>query len=229
MSYRINFTADFKRNTYKGLYVAVEGPDGSGKSSQVQLLKKYFEKKGKTVVLTSEPNDTLVIGKFIRSILQGKVKVPSLSIQYLMCADRAYNQENLIFPALRAGHIVISHRSFWSAVPYGLLDKGVRVASSSTVNPILEMYGILSLYHTFMAPDVTFYLDIPLKTSIERMNMRGEKREMYDKKAKVKKVIAAYKFLLKEFPKEFTVIDAERSLEVVTEDMIKKIELKFKI
>ena len=74
MKYHIDFDLDFRRNPYKGLYIAIEGIDGSGKTTQVKKIKEYFEHRGKTVFLTKEPSDEGEIGILIRKILQANLR-----------------------------------------------------------------------------------------------------------------------------------------------------------
>ena len=120
MKYHVEFDLDFKRNPYKGLYIAIEGIDGSGKTTQVEKISRYFEKKGKQVVTTGEPRKNKgIVGKLIQDILLSKVKVPSIAFQYLMSAERAIHHEELILPSLKAGKAVVTDRCFWSAIPYG--------------------------------------------------------------------------------------------------------------
>ncbi len=146
-----------------------------------------------------------------------------------MSADRADNHENVIYPALKDGKTVISHRNFWSAIPYGLLDKGIQTATTDRLHQLSVAYGILSMYHQFITPDKTLYLDISADTAVRRLLQRGSNAEMYEKKEKIEKIIAGYTLLLQEFPEEFVIFDAEKSIDDVTDDMIQEIEKnKFK-
>src|SRR5437660_403176 len=123
MTYHIELDIDFQRNTQKGTYIAIEGIDGSGKSTQVAHLQRYLEEQKKDVVVTSEPHHGSMIEKMIRDALVSKTKIPSPALQYLYSADRVMNQETIVKPALQEGKILLSHRVFWSAVPYGVMDK----------------------------------------------------------------------------------------------------------
>ena len=224
MKYHIEFDIDFKRNTFDGLYVAVEGIDGSGKTTQVERLVTHFKNQGKEVIKTREPRkDEGLIGKLIQQILHGKTKVPSVAFQYLFSADREMHHKELILPALEAGKVVISDRCFWSAIPYGILDKEEE-ASKSTVDRYMVAQSILSMYHQFTIPDYTFYLDLPLDTAMERIEKSDSVEEIYEDEKKLEKVIYGYQWLLKEFPKELTVIDARKSVEEVTKEIIRKIQ-----
>lgn len=222
MKFPIAVDLDLKRNPHKGLYIAVEGIDGSGKTTQTKRLKEYFEKKGKKVIVTSEPTENLVIGKFIREkLLKSKIKLPSSAYQYLYSADRVVNHEKIVEPALKSGKIVLSHRSIWSTPAYGALDLG------EVGLKIMIAQGNFSHYHQFLAPDIVFYLDISVDGALKRIAQRhdGQKiRDIYQKKDKMEVVLSGYKWLIKKFPKEMVVIDGKKSAEEVTKIIIQKLE-----
>ena len=216
MKYHIDLDVEFKRNPYKGRYIVLEGIDGSGKTTQIERLHNYFQKQGNEVVRTREPRkDEGVIGELIQKILHGSTKVPPIAIQYLFSADRGMHHAELIEPSLEAGKIVISDRCFWSAVPYGVLDLNEDF-DDNTAKYILVSQSILSMYHQFIAPDLTIYLDIPVGLAMERLEQKiDEKSEIYEEKTKVLKAKEGYDWLLKEFPEEFKVIDGTQSVDDV--------------
>ncbi|HUQ85699.1 MAG TPA: dTMP kinase [Candidatus Limnocylindrales bacterium] len=220
MKYHLEFDIEFKRNPYKGQYIVLEGIDGSGKTTQIDLLYEYFRKQGKEVIRTREPRkDEGLIGELIQKILNGKTKVPSVAIQYLFSADRGMHHEELILPALKAGKIVISDRCFWSAVPYGVLDLEQEF-TDNTAKYILVSQSILSMYHQFTAPDITFYLDIPVNRAMDRLDKKPHDKEIYEEEKKILKAKEGYDWLLKEFPREFKVINGARPVKDVTEEII---------
>lgn len=229
MKYHLDFDIDFKRNSGKGLYVAIEGIDGSGKTTQVERLTKHFKNLGKEVVMTREPRKKEgVIGRFVQEILLGNIKVPSVALQYLFTADRVMHHDELIVPSLKKGKIVVSDRSFWSAVPYGVMDRGEKLSKNSADN-ILVSQSILSMYNQFTIPDFTFYLDIPLNKSLDRLSKKvGEAKEIYEERSKILKAKEGYDWLLKEFPKEFVVIDGTQPVDEVNKEIISKISLELK-
>ncbi len=224
MKYHIEFDVDFKRNTFGGFYIAIEGIDGSGKTTQVDLLTEYLQKKGHTVVQTREPRkDVGVIGKLIQEILHGKEKVPPVAFQYLFTADREIHHEELIKPSLKSGKTIVSDRCFWSAVPYGILDRGGDLEENSG-KFILMAQSILSMYHQFTVPDITFYLDIPLDVAMKRLKSMQGQWEIYEDEEKLKKTIKGYNWLLKEFPKEFTIVDGQKSVEEVHKEILAAVD-----
>ena len=224
MKYHVEFDVELRKNPYKGLYIALEGVDGRGKTTQLTRLHAYFKRDGREVVGTREPRKQEgVIGDLIQKILQGKTKIPPVAFQYLFTADREMHHAELVIPALKAGKVVVTDRCFWSAIPYGLLDKKSDL-DENTVEYMLAAQGILSMYHQFVVPDYTFYLDIPLDVAMKRILAEGETNEIYEERDKLEKVIKGYKWLLKEFEKEFVVIDGQKGVEEVTGEIVASIK-----
>jgi len=229
MRYHIEFDISLRKNPYKGVYIAIEGIDGSGKTTQAERLARYFKTKGRQVIKTGEPRKNIgVVGKLIGDILLSKVKVPFSAFQYLMSAERAIHHEELVLPSLKSGKVVISDRCFWSAIPYGILDR-LKDEKKERYNfdlgqVILVAQSILSMYHQFTVPNFTFFLDVSVDTAIKRIGRKTGKQELYEKRDKLERIDLGYKWLAKKFPKEITVIDAEKSVEEVTEDIVNRIK-----
>lgn len=226
MKYHVEFDIDFRRNTSKGLYIALEGIDGSGKTTQVDQLVSALQKEGKDVIRTREPRkDVGLIGKLIQEILHGKTDVSPVAFQYLFSADRQMHHQELILPALQAGKVVVSDRCFWSAIPYGMLDKEERLENNS-IQQKLVAQSILSFYHEFTVPDVTFYLDIPLDIALQRITQGDGATEIYEEESKLNRAIQGYQWLLNEFPNEFAVVDSQQSVATVTAEILTRIKKK---
>jgi len=220
MKYHIEFDLDFKRNTYPGKFIALEGIDGSGKTVEAHLLTKALRAQGKEVFLTKNPTDS-PLGKFIRKMLQGKISIPLVSFQYVFSADRQIQQLDIV-EHLKKGDVVISDRYFWSSVAYGVADKeGVDYENSAKQEVIAQ--SILSMYNQFIVPDITFYLDATIKTGLSRRHDSEKEKELYENTEKLKKIEKGYKWLLQQFPKEFTIINAERTKKEVHRDILSKI------
>lgn len=226
MKYKVNFDIDLKKNPYPGLYIALEGIDGSGKTTQAALLSEHFKKEGREVLNTREPRQDTVVGKLVHQILEAKVKVPPVSLQYLFAADRAIHQEQVVIPALKKGTIVISDRNFWSAIPYGLLDKS-EAEKDENPDQLLTALSILSFYHEFITPDKTFILDVSVETSEKRLAETHKLASIYETRAKLAKLKKGYEFLEEHFAEELARVDAEKSPEAVVKeilDVIKKLQ-----
>ncbi len=227
MKHHVEFDVELRKNPFKGLYIALEGTEASGKTTQVQKLKDYFESKGKEVVLTREPRKEGVIGDLVHQVLTGKKDFPSLALQYLFTTDRVLNHSEIVDPALEAGKVVISDRVFWSGIVYGVLDRMAENYDVKTEDYLLIAHSILSFYHQFIIPDMTFYLKIPLNISLERLkNERKQAKEIYEDEEKIKKVIDGYEELFERFRDQVITIDGTKSIDEVTAQMIKRIEQK---
>lgn len=226
MKYHIEFDLALRENPYPGLYLAVEGIDGSGKSTQIELLQKYFEGKGKTVLITYEPSYENVAGQLVREVLEGKVQLPSVMLQYLYSASRVYECEKTIYPALEKGTVVITHRSFWSAVPYGILDVMEENYDFTKAKVIMAAHGILSHYYQFIAPDKAIYLRTPVDVALERLTSRNKHVELYEKKSKMEKVIKGYEWLVTEFADAFIAVDSVQPIEKIHKEITQKLEVR---
>src|SRR3989344_5449183 len=224
MVYHVSFDIEFRKNPYKGIYIAFEGIDGAGKTTQAPILKKYLEKKGKSVVLTKEPTQEPPIGTLIHDFIKGKIKLPPVLLQYLFAADREIHQKELIEPNLKKGKIVISDRCFWSSVAYGILDKKKDFGRLDNKDVLLVSQSILSTYHQFIVPDTTFYIDVSEDVAISRISRVKKKKEYYETEEKLKNIKAGYDWLSKKFPDEIVVIDGERTEKEVAADIIGKFE-----
>jgi len=224
MHYHIEFDISLRKNPYKGLYIAFEGIDGCGKTTQVKRLAKYLEGKGESVVATSEPRqEGSAVGRLIREILQSRIKVPSASLQYLYTAERIINHKDVVEPSLKRGKIVLSHRCLWSNVPYGLFDRGITNYDSPDTKLINVTQGLMSLYHQFIIPDITFYLSVSADTAMKRLRSMNKVIDMYEKKEKLERIAKGYEWQAKQFPKEFVVIDGEKSTEEVTREIVSRL------
>jgi dTMP kinase len=227
MKYHVSFDIDFKKNTSKGLYIALEGIDGSGKSKQVEELAAYFAKQKKNVLIVTEPRkDSKIFSNLVHQILLGKVSLSPIALQYLFSADRVQNQEETVIPALKAGKIVISHRSLWSIVPYAVSDLNPKLYKD-TAQFLLVANSVLSMYHQFILPDYTFYLEVTVDEAMRRLEKRKNKeKEFYETKEKLKKHVIGYQWEINTFPKEFTIIEGKQNPEKVTEEIIKRIKIR---
>jgi dTMP kinase len=224
MKYHVEFDIDFKRNPHKGLYIALEGIDGSGKTYQTDTIANYFRKKGREVMIAREPRkEEGAFHETISQILLGKVKVTPLAMQYLFTADRIQNQEDVIIPALKEGKIVIADRSFWSILPYALSDLKMDFADDAA-KFMLVGQGILSQYQQTIVPNKVLFLNISVDTAMQRLAGRSEAKEIYEKRSKIEKHYKGYHWLIDHFSDEFTILDGEGTEKEVTKLIVKEIQ-----
>ena len=145
------------------MFITFEGIEGSGKSTQIQLLKEFFEKKAQKTFFTKEPGSSEV-GKKIRSILLNKEnKISPQTEIFLIFADRVQHVQEIIKPNLNEGKIVISDRYYDSSIAY----QGQREGVDKT--EIYELINMLDL----PTPDITFLLDLPVDIGLKRAKNRA--------------------------------------------------------
>lgn len=223
MKYPVSFELEFKRHKFPGRFIAIEGIDGSGKTTQAHELARILKVAGKDAVYTKEPTDG-EIGKLIRQILVGEKKFEPVSFQYFFSADRVGHQEE-IKDFLKNGETVVSDRCFWSSVPYGAMDRGIDFnKSQNEANILLVCYSILSLYHQFIVPDKTFYLNTAPATAFARLRKMRHVMDTYERREKLEKIAAGYDWLVEKFPKEFIIIDGTKSVEEISQELFAQVK-----
>lgn len=221
MKYHLELDIDLKRNLYRGTFIVVEGIDAAGKTTQVKDVTRTLSKNHR-VFQTKNPTDG-PIGKFIRKVLAGKIRIPSVAFQYLFSADREAQQEE-VTNHLKRGDIVVMDRYIWSALAYGMLDRGFHDLDK-TGNFLLVALSILSMYHQFILPDLTVYLDVSSETAVKRLRKVDKKvKELYETEEKIPKVKKCYEWLIKQFPNEIVKADGERPEAKVTQNILAHIE-----
>lgn len=192
---------DMKKNPYKGKFLAFEGLDGSGQTTQANLLSKYLEKQGFNVVLTKEPTLDSKAGKEIKKILNKKAEATPNHLQELFAKDRNWHQKNKIIPALKQNKIIVSDRSQFSSFAFG-------VASGTNLD------YLFSLNDEFIMPDLVILLRTSPKTSIKRIEKRGTEKTLFEKEKQLERVWNVFEKLSKRF-KNIIIVDGEKSIEEI--------------
>jgi len=184
------------------MFIAFEGLDGSGSSTQARLLSERLEKNGKPNLLTKEPTSESPIGKMIRDILQHKWQTSPEALQLLFSADRAEHLKYTIEPALTNDRVVITDRYLYSTLAYGGME--------------VDMDWLKGLNQSFRLPDITFLFKLAPEECIKRIVGRGSDFELFEKKDKLTKIWENYEKISKEFP-NIIVIDAMQSIEEIAQ------------
>lgn len=182
------------------MFIAFEGLDGAGSSTQSGLLAERLEKNGKPVLLTKEPTGETPIGKLIREILQHKWSASPEALQLLFCADRAEHLKNTIEPALKNGQVVVTDRYLFSTLAYG----GINV----------DMDWLKTLNKSFRLPDITFLFKLPPEECIKRIAGRGSDFELFEKSEKLAKIWENYAEIAESFP-NIRIVDATKTIETI--------------
>lgn len=152
----------------KGLFITFEGVDGCGKTTQIKLLKEYFEKQGKTVLLTREPGAKGLGVKLREILLNYDEEVSPNCESFLFLADRAQHIDTIIKPAVERGEIVLCDRHTDSTVAYQGYGRGVDLDRINMLNDIAT---------SGMKPDLTFIFDIDIETSMSRVGKEKDRME----------------------------------------------------
>ena len=148
----------------RGKFIVIEGGDGSGKDTQIGLLKQALGDLG--IVYTKEPGGT-ALGTALRRILLGQEYQP-LSFEaeaLLFLADRAEHMAKVVGPALAAGKSVISNRSWFSFVAYQIYGR-----RGDSLTPLVEL--VHKTIYKGAEPDAVVLLDLPVEVTLERIKTR---------------------------------------------------------
>ena len=196
-----------------GRFITLEGGEGAGKSTQIQVVKDYLEARGIDVVVTREPGGTPV-GQEIRNLLVSgdKDKWSPLSETLLILADRAAHLERVIRPALADGKYVVCDRFFDSTRAYQGIAGGLGLEVIHNLQqPVLGT----------TLPDVTLLLDIDPEKGLSRAQKRGGDLRFESKTLAYHQTLRqAFLDFVKQEPERMVVIDADRDIEAVSTDII---------
>jgi len=179
----------------RGLLITFEGTEGSGKTTQAELLNEFLEKK--SPVLVREPGGT-ELGEQIRDVLLYRgLAIDAEAEMYLFMASRRQLIAEVIAPALAAGQIVIADRYHDSTLAYQGGARGV----PTTWPP------------TFPRPDVTFLLEGPAEVGLNRHEMAGKSKDRMEQESIDfhRKVAEAYEKLADAEPQRYVRLDATGS------------------
>lgn len=192
----------------KGKFIALEGPDGCGKSTQVSLLTDWLEEAGNKVIATKEPTKN-PIGQILRSALQGDIDLSLEAEALLFASDRAQHVHDVIQPGIEEGKTVVTGRYVYSSLAY----QSSRGLPQKWVEKINE---------TVIKPDLTVFIDIPSEVGLKRKNS-SRKPDEFEKNLELqKKVRKTYQKIAED--KNIPVIDGTMSKEKVHEEIRNKVK-----
>jgi dTMP kinase len=191
--------------TTQGIFIAFEGGEGTGKSTQSKLLAQWLEKEGETVLLSREPGGT-ELGKDLRKILLGHETgdISPRSEALLYAADRAHHVYSVIRPALDRGEVVISDRYFDSSAAY----QGAGRVLNPTEVARISRWATESLY-----PTLTILIDLPAEIGLGRLQSRDRlEAESNDFHERVRQ---EYLQIAMMDPERYFVVDGTQSVEEI--------------
>ena len=162
----------------KGSFIAIEGLDGCGSTTQVHLLADRLN----NVHITAEPSSG-PIGKLIRATLRDETPISDAAFPYMFAADRFDHLEREILPLVESGKMVVSDRYYASSMAYQSLAAPLDL--------------ITKLNAEFRAPDITIYLSMDPELALARIEARGEKKERFEQIDRLREISNAYNSALK--------------------------------
>ena len=146
------------------MFITFEGIDGSGKSTQIQLLKEMLEKRNHIVTILREPGGNILSEQIRQLLLDSKEQVDPRCELLLFTAARAQLVSSVIRPALEAGKIVICDRYIDSSVAYQGYGRGLSIESIESINDFATA-GLI--------PDITFIFDLSVDDAAKRAGFRS--------------------------------------------------------
>ncbi len=197
------------------MYIVIEGQDGTGKSTQAELLKKHYESTGKEVVVLEEPDGDLPQAHDLHDmILTRGYHLEPITNVLLFTAARVELWKKIAEPVLRRDGIVISARNYWSTLAYQGYGEGV--SRSKIIRITKEL-----LPEKYFHPDYGFILTVSDEVRLARQGNRGKAKETFEKMSNTfqQKVNAAYPHIAKDF--NLCLIDAAGTVEEVFAHILK--------
>jgi len=189
----------------RGLFIVLEGIDGSGTTSQCERLKTHMEAQGRRVLTTFEPTDR-VLGAHIRAGLRGQLEeaIDPSTMALLFAADRLDHITHVIAPALASGVDVLCDRYVASSLAYQTAE--------------LPLEWVARLNERALVPDCTVFLRVDPDVALERIGARqGEHRDLYENREMLIGVARRYEELFAAGHVDATVLDSEQAMDAVTE------------
>jgi dTMP kinase len=200
------------------MFITLEGPEGSGKTSHIPHLVEYLREKGHVIFPTREPGGTS-ISEQVRDILHDlkNAEMHPRTETLLYQAARAQIVEQVIRPRLAAGEIVLSDRYFDSTIAYQ--GYGHR-------QNLDEVRALVNYATGGLVPDLTILLDIDVEAGLRRKTQNGVEWNRLDAYTVEfhQRVRAGYLDMVKREPKRWVIVDASRDWDNVQEELRKIIE-----
>jgi dTMP kinase len=194
------------------MFITFEGVEGSGKSTQAELLKVFLLKQGHEVALTREPGWG-ALGRLIRKMLleEKDLDLDPLAELYLFCADRTQHVRDFIKPMLKEGYIVICDRFTDSTIAYQGYGRRIDLELVERVSKT----AALSL-----KPDLTILLNLPVRVGLSRLEKRSGKTKIDEEPVEFhERVRNGYISIAQKEPKRIKVVNATRDIDEVQEEI----------
>lgn len=201
----------------RGLFITIEGGDGTGKSTQAALIEEWLRGQGRTVVRTREPGGTEVGVEIREIVLHHRGDIAPRAEALLYAADRAHHVETFVRPALARGEVVLQDR---------YLDSSVAYQGAGRVLDPVEIRNLSLWAAEGLLPDLTILLDLDETTARSRLDgartrydrLEAEKADFHSR------VRNAYLALAEAEPARFLVVDASRPVEEIATEIRRRLQ-----
>ncbi|GAA4710663.1 dTMP kinase [Pedococcus ginsenosidimutans] len=195
-----------------GLFIAFEGGDGAGKSTQVSLLREALESAGRTVTVTRQPGGT-ELGHQIRDLVLHGAHVAPRAEALLFAADKAHHVDQLIRPALDRGEVVLTDRYTDSSVAYQGAGRDLGAQEIHDLN----MWAVDEL-----VPDLTVVVDISAQEGRRRRGQVHDRLEA-EEDAFHEAIRAHYLAMAQGNPQRYLVVDGTESPEDIHAAVVERL------
>lgn len=195
-----------------GLFITFEGPDGAGKTTQVNAFVNKLRTMGHTVLQTREPGGTVISDKIRGLILDPEhTEMADTTEVLLYAASRAQHVRETILPALEKGKIVVCDRFVEASIAYQGYGLGINLEEVRAINQFAT---------GGLVPDRTYLLDLPVAIGRERLQVRTGLDRIEQKGAEYhERVRAGFREIACQHPQRIRVIDASKPVEEVAEEI----------
>jgi dTMP kinase len=196
-----------RRMRHGGLFVAFEGGEGSGKSTQVECLANWLREAGQQVVTTHEPGATEIGGQIRHLVLHDAQRLSPRAEALLFAADRAHHVATVVRPALERGQVVITDRYVDSSLAYQGVGRELAID---------EVRRISRWATGGLRPDLVVLLDLPAATGLARVSGRGAADKLEAESLGFhERVREAFRVLAESDPRRYVVLDAAQPADLI--------------
>lgn len=201
----------------KPLFISFEGCEGSGKSTQSKLLYEALTSFGLKAILTREPGGTSSAEEVRKLLLNKEIKLEPTSQLLLHFVARNEHVHDVILPNLANDVIVICDRYIDSTMAYQCYG--------SKEDPQLVKFLHANVIHNLM-PNITFIMDVPIETSLRRMNKRQNSNDRYEMLSQEfhENVVAGFREIAASNPDRCLLIDGSENIEEVSDVILNRIK-----
>ncbi|QTA38898.1 dTMP kinase [Thermosipho ferrireducens] len=192
------------------MFIAFEGIDGCGKSTQLDLFYDYLVKSGFECIKVREPGGTILGEKVRRILLDKEMRINSRSELLLFLASRAQLIEEIIKPSLEKGYYVLADRFADSSIAY-------QGAGRNLGEVVVEKLNAFATDNIF--PDIVFYIDIPVKEALRRIESKSKDRIEREGENYLRVVREAYLSMANK-RENFYILDGTKSIEEIHNEIV---------